>query len=328
MNGAHVIGLDGSALGVVAGLATACLWTGTALCFEAASRRMGSLSVNVLRLAVAAVLFGALSFAQTSRGLPSASSSAWAYLGLSGLVGFVVGDVMLFQAFVLIGARLSMLLYSSVPLMTALWGFSFLGERMSIRALAGMALTVVGIALAVGTKPSRGDAHARAPTSRRLAGVLFALGGSAGQAAGLLLAKHGAAGLDSFAATHIRVLAGLAGFAIIVIVTGNGALVVGRLRMALSASGASAGDPGGAARSMRVALGLLSLGAVLGPFLGVSLGLLSTQLLPAGTAATLMSIVPVLLVPVSAFVFRERVSLAEIVGAVAAVAGVAVLVAA
>jgi drug/metabolite transporter (DMT)-like permease len=238
-----------------------------------------------------------------------------------------VGDVMLFQAFVLIGARLSMLLYSSVPLMTALWGFFFLGERMSSRALIGMALTVVGIALAVGCKKS--DASTGTPilepSSRRTVGILMALGGSAGQAAGLLLAKQGAAGLDSFAATQIRVLAGLSGFVVVTVVSGNALLVGGRLRMALSAAGTAAAHAIDV-RSIRFALGLLSLGALLGPFLGVSLGLLSTQLLPAGTAATLMSIVPVLLIPVSAIAFRERVSLPEIVGAVAAVSGVAVLV--
>ena len=63
----------------------------------------------------------------------------------------------------------------------------------------------------------------------------------------------------------------------------------------------------------------------MGPFLGVSLGLLSTQLLPAGTARTLMSIVPVLLIPVSAVAFRERIAAVEVVGAVLAVAGVVVL---
>ena len=49
------------ALGVLAGLSTAVLWTATAVCFEASSRRLGSLAVNVLRLLVAAILFTALS---------------------------------------------------------------------------------------------------------------------------------------------------------------------------------------------------------------------------------------------------------------------------
>jgi len=282
----NLAGLSSSGLGISAGLSTAVLWTATAVCFEAASRRLGSLAVNILRLAVAAVLFTVLSLVRTGNLLPAAlSQDAWFYLGLSGLVGFVVGDVLLFQAFVLIGARLSMLIYASVPLMTALCGFLFLGESMT--------------------------------------GILMAFGGSAGQAAGLLLGKRGAIGLDSFAATEIRVLAGLLGFVAVLLAAGQARALCDRLRDAV-APGGTAADPR-QLRSLRRALLVMCLGALLGPFLGVSLGLLSTQLLPAGTAATLMSTVPVLLIPVSTVAFRERPSLVEVVGAALAVGGVAVL---
>jgi drug/metabolite transporter (DMT)-like permease len=281
------------------------------------------LAVNVLRLAVAAVLFTVLSLIRTGGLLPAAlSHDAWFYLGLSGLVGFVVGDVFLFQAFALIGARLSMLIYASVPLMTALSGLLFLGEHMSGRALLGMALTVVGIAIAVGGKshPSNDGTESR---SRRTTGILMAFGGSAGQAAGLLLGKRGARGIDSFAATEIRVLAGLVGFLVVLVAAGQTRALADRLRQAVT-PGRVVGDPR-QLRSLRRTLLVLCLGALLGPFLGVSLGLLSTQLLPAGTAATLMSTVPVLLIPVSALAFRERITLVEVVGAVLAVGGVAVL---
>ncbi|MGO9289886.1 MAG: DMT family transporter [Polyangia bacterium] len=318
-------GLSSSGLGVLAGLSTAVLWTATAVCFEASSRRLGSLTVNVLRLAVAAILFGVLSLVRTNHFLPAAlSREAWFYLGLSGLVGFVMGDVFLFQAFVLIGARLSMLIYASVPLMTALCGLLFLGESMSGSALVGMAITVAGIAIAVGGKPAASkDGTGAKASSRRTTGILMALGGSAGQAAGLVLGKRGAVGLDSFAATQIRVLAGLLGFLVVLVAAGWARALRDQLRDGV----ASRGNTGARAqlRSLRRALLVMCVGALLGPFLGVSLGLLSTQLLPAGTAATLMSIVPVLLIPVSALAFGERTSLMEIVGAVLAVGGVAVL---
>jgi drug/metabolite transporter (DMT)-like permease len=151
----------------------------------------------------------------------------------------------------------------------------------------------------------------------------MAFAGSAGQAAGLLLGKRGAIGLDSFAATEIRVLAGLLGFLVVLVAASQARALRNLLRNAI-VPGGTARDPL-QLRSLRRALLVLCLGALLGPFLGVSLGLLSTQLLPAGTAATLMSIVPVLLIPVSALAFRERTSLVEIVGAFLAVGGVAVL---
>ena len=321
----NLAGLSTSGLGVLAGLSTAVLWAATAVCFESSSRRLGSLTVNVLRLAVAAILFTALSLLRTHHLLPTAlSQEAWFYLGLSGLVGFVVGDVPLFQAFALIGARLSMLIYASVPLMTALCGFLFLGESMSGRAVAGMAITVAGIAIAVGGKPDASkDGTGVKAGSRRTTGILMAFAGSAGQAAGLLLAKRGAMGLDSFAATQIRVLAGLLGFFVVLVAVGKVRALRDLLRNAI-ASDRTAGDRAHL-RSLQSALLVLCVGALLGPVLGVSLGLLSTQLLPAGTAATLMSVVPVLLIPVSALAFRERIFLVEIAGAVLAVGGVALL---
>jgi drug/metabolite transporter (DMT)-like permease len=310
------------ALGVAAGLATACLWTGSALCFEASSRRLGSLVVNVLRLLLAVLLFTVLSLIRFGQLLPPAlTGDAWLYLGLSGAVGFVVGDIFLFQAFVLIGARLSMLIYASVPLLTAVWGFLFLDERMSGRALFGMGLTVLGIATAVGGKPQAPQGPTRS-RDKRTAGILMAFGGAAGQAAGLLLGKRGAIGLDSFAATQIRAFAGLLGFLIVLVVARQVGLT-GRLLKTAFSSQAKADQA--ARHRVRIGLLALSAGACLGPFLGVSLGLLSTQLLPAGMAATLMSLVPVLLIPVSALIFRERVTWMEALGALLAVSGVALL---
>ena len=316
--------LSSNAVGILAGIGTAVLWTATAVCFEVASKRLGTLTVNMLRLALALVLFAALSFVRFGRLWPDGlTASAWSYLGLSGLIGFVIGDVLLFRAFVLIGARLSMLIYASVPFMTAIAGFAFLGERMGGRAIVGMATTVAGIALAVGGKrPANQGATTDATTDTttdRTLGVLLAFGGSMGQAAGLLLGKHGARDLDSFSATQIRVCFGLAGFVLLTLVAGQMGNVWGTIKQATIPSDASR------TRLLRGGLLVLAAGAIFGPFLGVSLGLLSAQLLPTGTASTLMSTVPVLLIPVSAFLFRESVALSEVAGAILAVGGVAVL---
>jgi drug/metabolite transporter (DMT)-like permease len=318
----ELLSSSSTGLGVAAGLSTAALWTATAVCFEAASKRLGSLAVNVLRLGLALVFFAVLALLRTHRlWAADLSSQAWFYLGLSGLVGFVVGDILLFQAFTLIGARLSMLIYASVPFMTAMAGFVFLDERMGGRAVAGMALTVAGIALAVagGRSPVANDRGAR-----RGIGVLMAFGGAAGQSAGLLLGKRGAMGLDSFAATQVRAFFGFAGFLVVAVAARQVGRILGLVKDAVAPTGLVDGDRA-RLRTLRVGLGVLAIGTLLGPFLGVSLGLLSTQLLPTGMASTLMSTVPILLIPLSALLFHERISPAEIAGALLAVAGVAVL---
>ena len=301
-------------IGELAALATALCWTVTALSFEAAGRRIGSLTVNIIRLVMASLLFAL--YGAVARGLPlpvDAGPAVWGWLALSGLVGFVIGDLLLFQAFIDIGARVSMLIYSSVPPLTATLGYFVLGERLTSRGVLGMALTVAGIAIvvlrpAVPVGPAGRAAPVARPDGRRRArGVLLAFGGALGQAGGLILGRVGAGvTFDAFAATQIRALAGVLGFALVFTFAGRWRTVAPALRN-------------------RGAMGRVALGATFGPFLGVSLGLFAAQNTSAGIAATIMALVPVLIIVPSVLVFRERVTLREVIGAVVAVAGVGLL---
>ena len=69
----------------------------------------------------------------------------------------------------------------------------------------------------------------------------------------------------------------------------------------------------------------MALGAVMGPFLGVSLLLLAVQSVPAGIAQALVSPVPVLIIPFAAILYKERITRRAILGACVAVAGVVLL---
>ena len=304
-------------IGELAALATALCWTVTALSFEAAGRRIGSLTVNIIRLVMASLLFAL--YGAVARGLPlpvDAGPAVWGWLALSGLVGFVIGDLLLFQAFIDIGARVSMLIYSSVPPLTATLGYFVLGERLTSRGVLGMALTVAGIAIVV-LRPAvpagpvapagRAAPVARPDGRRRARGVLLAFGGALGQAGGLILGRVGAGvTFDAFAATQIRALAGVLGFALLFTFAGRWRTVAPALRN-------------------RGAMGRVALGATFGPFLGVSLGLFAAQNTSAGIAATIMALVPVLIIVPSVLVFRERVTLREGFGALVAVTGVGLL---
>lgn len=291
-------------LGELAALGTAVCWTVTSLAFQAAGRRVGSLVVNLLRLGVALVPLALWGLALHGRPLPTdAGAHQWLWLSLSGLVGFTFGDLCLFRALVVVGARLSMLLMALVPPLTALLGWIVLGERLTAQDLAGMALTLSGVAWVVAEhSPDASGAARRAPTS----GVLLGIGGAAGQAIGLVLSKHGMQGYDPFAATQIRVIAGFAGFALLFAAIGWWPKVPPALRD-------------------RRAMGALTIGAVFGPFLGVSLSLVAVRHALAGVAATLMSLVPVLILVPTVLVYRERVSARAAIGSAIAVAGSALL---
>lgn len=290
--------------GEVAALATACCWTVTALAFEAAGRRVGSLAVNLLRLVPAVVLLSVYSWLVRGVAFPvDASAHTWLWLAVSGLIGFTVGDLCLFRAFVLVGARVSMLLMALVPPFTTVLGLVIMGEVLSVRELAGMVLTVIGVSSVVlERRPDAAGRLQRLP----LGGILLGLGGAAGQALGLVLSKYGMGSYDAFAATQIRVIAGIIGFAIVFTVIGWWP----RVRFALADRRAMVGT---------------GIGAFFGPFLGVSLSLVAVKYAYAGVAATLMSLVPVLIIAPAVVLFGEKVTRLAVVGAAVAVIGSALL---
>ncbi len=289
-------------IGELAALGTAACWTFTALSFEAAGKRVGSLSVNVIRLVIAGCLLSIWGAATRGLWLPvDASAHNWTWLSASAVAGFLVGDFCLFRAFIVLGPRLSALVMSTVPVWTALFGFIVLDEGLTGVDAAAMALVVGGIAWAVTDRPRPGE-------SRRvnLQGLLLALGGSLGQAGGLVLSKYGMGDYDAFAATQIRVLAGIAGFFVVCTVIGWWPRLVTAVRD-------------------RAAMKYTFIGAFFGPFLGVGLSLLSVQVSPnTGVAAAIMATTPIMLIP-AVMLQGDRVGLGGIGGALLAVGGVALL---
>lgn len=293
-----------SHLGEISALLTALFWTITALSFEKAGRLIGSLAVNWIRM-----LFGMLFltiFTWATRGMlfpVDAGMHAWCWLSISGLIGFVIGDILLFQAFVLIGSRISMLIMALVPPITTLISWLLMGETLSVRDFTGMALVVGGIALVVLERP-RGERAIK--FSHPVSGILFALGGAAGQAVGLVLSKYGMGDYNAFASTQIRVFAGFAGMSVLYFIL----KAWPKVRLGFKNS---------------KGLWITINGAFWGPFLGVSFSLLAVQHALAGVASTIMAIVPVLIIPPAVILFKERINAREIAGAVIAVLGVGLL---
>lgn len=291
-------------IGELAALGTACCWTVTALAFESAGRRIGSLAVNIIRLVMALGVLSLVGWLHRGLAFPvDASTHAWVWLSVSGLVGFTVGDLCLFRAFVVLGARRSMLLMALVPLVTALMGWLILGETLASRDWFGMALTLAGVTWVI---RERTPAAAGQTQGSPLAGVLLGVGGAVGQAVGLVLSDYGMGDFDPFAATQIRVVAGTVGFAVVFSIIGWWPRVVAGLR-----------NPPAMRRT--------AVGAFFGPFLGVSLSLLAVQHTQTGVASTIMALPPVLILPIVALSGRERVTLRGALGAVVAVAGTALL---
>ncbi|HRX11236.1 MAG TPA: DMT family transporter [Draconibacterium sp.] len=294
--------------GEIAGVLTAVFWTVTSLAFESAGKKVGSLSVNLIRLIIAFFFIGFYSWAVRGFFFPTdATLYQWEWLALSGLVGFVIGDLLLFQALVVVGARISMLMMALAPPFAAFIGWLVLGEVLSPTNLLGMAITLSGIVIVI-LKRERSEVNGvisrKIKSNYSIQGVLLALGGAMGQGAGLVLSKKGMGDYDAFSASQIRVLTGIVGFIFVLTFMNRWPRFTAAIKNI-------------------PAMKRITLGAFFGPFLGVSFSLLAVQHTQAGIAATLMSITPVLIIAPAVFLFKEKINWKEILGAVITVIGIA-----
>jgi drug/metabolite transporter (DMT)-like permease len=288
-------------IGEFAALCTAIFWTITSISFESASRKIGSLPVNIIRLVMGLMFLSTFNLIRRGLIFPvDATVDNWVWLTLSGLVGFTFGDLFLFKSYTIIGARFSMLIMTLVPPITTLCSWIILGERLTLFHYLGMALTFSGIAIAIFGRKT-GEEKISLKLSPK--GVLFAFGGAIGQALGLVLSKFGMKDYDPFASTQIRIIAGITGYIILVTILMRWNTVF---------------------KAIQNKKGMLSttLGAFFGPFLGVSFSLLAIKFTETGIASTIMALVPVLIIPPAIILYKQKISVIEIIGAVISVCGV------
>jgi drug/metabolite transporter (DMT)-like permease len=285
--------------GEVSAIGVAVCWTFSALFFEKAGNRIGSLAVNIIRLAMAIVLLGVGTWITRGMFVPlDATAEQWFWLSLSGFVGFFLGDLCLFYSYTLIGSRMAQLVMTLAPPITALIGFLFLGEHLMLLQTTGIAVTVLGIVIAMLGKEKGEKLNFKVPFK----GFLFALGGAVGQALGLIISKKGIGHYDAMAATQIRAFTG--GLCFFLLVT-----FMKRWNTIRSASQDRAG------------IGSVLIGSFFGPVVGVALSLYAIQHTEAGVAATLMGLVPIFIIVPSAIMFKEKISIYQIIGAFVSVGG-------
>lgn len=290
--------------GELAALLVAIFWTVTALAFERASLRIGSLSLNLIRLLMGFIFLSLFTWIYRGMLFPTdANGYNWIWLAISGMIGFVFGDLFLFKAYAMIGSRFSMLIMTLAPPIAALAGWVTLGETLLPLQLLGMFLTLLGIFMAIFVRKA-----GKKGLSMKLSGkgVLFAFLGAAGQGTGLVLSKYGMQEYDPFAATQIRLIAAIVGFALLT-------TYLKRWKKVFIATKNKGG------------MSAAALGSFFGPFLGVSFSLLAIRYTETGIAATIMAIVPIMIIPPVVLIYKEKVKILEILGSVISIAGVALL---
>jgi drug/metabolite transporter (DMT)-like permease len=304
--------MDSAFVGEAAALFASVLWTFTSLAFAAASRKIGPISVNMWRMLFALGLLATCHIILLGRIVPEASGTQWLWLGASGIIGLAIGDLGYFGALMIIGPRRGTLLMAINPIFSSILGYYILDEVLTVWAVTGIAVTLTGVSLVILEREQNGAEPAMAP-GRKALGVFAGVVGSVGQGVGLVLSKYGMinaapAGhpLDPLSATLMRMLAAILFFFIAVVLMRK----LGEVRGALSNK-----------EGMKATLA----GTMIGPFLGVWTFMVAVTYADAGVAATLGSLMPVFIIPVVYVLYREKTSWRGVLGAVVAIAGVAIL---
>jgi uncharacterized membrane protein len=292
-------------IGELAALATSLFFAMTALIFTSTGRLVGSQVTNRMRLTFALLYLIVLNLILFREPLPfSAEPSRWLWLSISGVIGLSLGDAFLFQSFVSVGPRLGTLLLSLAPIFGSIIAWIFFHETLTPLQITGILVALAGIAWVVTSHeepPNTPHGHTRR-------GVIFGVLAGLGQAVGLVLSKQGMFGdFSVFQANAIRMLA-----AVIFVWIWTG--VAGKVTTTFTAL-----------QEKPQVLGLLALGALVGPVLGVLASLFAVQHAEIGVASTLMALPPVFLLPISYFMYKEKIGGHALLGTVLAIAGVAIL---
>ena len=291
-------------IGELAAFGTAVCWSFTAIFFSLSGRRIGSGVVNRSRLLFALTYLSISHFLLEGSFFPTqVEPFRWGWLALSSVLGLALGDTFLFQAYVLIGPRLAMLMMATVPIYSTLFGWLLFGESVSGVELAGIFLAVAGVGYVVTEKQGRTAVE----NKQYKKGLLMGLLGALGQVMNLVTARYGLVGdFSTLSATLIRIL-------VAAIILWGLAALRGEMRHTLR----QWGD--------KTALAAMASGAFTGPFLGIWLSLVAISQARLGIASTLMALPPVLLIPLEFVITKRRVSLRSMVGTAVAMLGVALL---
>lgn len=300
----------------LAAIAAAMCWTVSSLTFGLASRAAGPAAVNQFRLLAALPIMFALHAASTGVWWPDGvTGSRAAMLVASGVLGLAIGDLGYFHALALIGPRLASVVHATWPAQAALLAFAISGEQLRARQALGLAMTTVGVVLVL-LRPRDGSAWRPDITrTQRWLGILGAFVAALGQASGMALSRAAMQsddalpqGIPPLSATVVRLCAGTVGvFAIAALQRQSLAF------LSLRAGGAP----------LRNTL----IGTTFGPILGIWLSMVATRdAVDAGSAAGLMSLTPLFLLPVTRIAYGARITALSAAGTLLATAGAVVLV--
>ena len=303
-------------MGAIAAVLTSALWTINAILFTSAGKRIGAISVNAWRIFLAALLLWITHLLMTGEVFPVGTGEQWLWIGLSGIIGLGIGDFGLFASFIIIGTRRAVLIMSLSAIFASIAAFFLFNEVLSIVAFIGIAITLAGVITVLLEDETKSD-EKKLTRQEKIKGISYASIGAIGQGLGIAFLKKGMLlypnVTDFYGITELAIASTLIRMILGALFVWGAITIMGKLPDIKKALKNKKG------------MKFVIIGAFIGPFVGVTLSTLAAYTIHVGIAQTLMSLMPVMIIPVVWFLFRQRTSWQGIVGAIVAVIGVAVL---
>ena len=314
-------------LGEILALCASLVWTVSSLSAEVSSKRIGALSLNIVAMFFAFLFLNIALLCFTGLPFPQyLNAKALYWIIASGILGYVICNYFLFTAYALIGSRFGQLFMMLTIPSATLAGWIFLDEKLTLQEFIGMLVTFTGITMSIlskgGSAPTTSDQTTQSSNHKfgiKLSpkGVVYTIIASIAQGVGLVLGKigmihyhehvpEGLTKINNFiplSASYVRLAVGLLGFILIITFSRKFSVVKKNLH-----------DKKGFLTAV--------LTATAGPFLGATLALFAMRYSKAGIAATLLELTPVLIILPAYFLFKQKVRLIEIIGAIISVFGV------
>lgn len=295
-------------IGEIASIGTSIAFSFGPIFFTLAVNEVGSVVVNRMRLIVALIAILLIHSIGFGYALPiNVGVDKWFWFALSGIIGLTLGDAALFQALKLIGPRITMLIFATSPIISALFGVLFFGEFLKSIQYIGILITILSAAYVSSHQDGTdGKYDTKGPLYKR--GLIFAVIGALGQSLGLITAKVGLDdGFPSITGLLMRMFAGMLALWIWTFFKKEGLQTIKTFI------------------SNKKAIKMILIASLIGPTIGVWLSLIAVQNTEIGIASTLQSLSPIFILPLSYWIFKEKINRQSLIGTLIALVGISFL---
>jgi drug/metabolite transporter (DMT)-like permease len=295
----------------------------TTLCFSLcifpfieAVKRIGAAPLNQYRILLAWIIISIILFFWNDLNLfklfVTPKPFHYVFLGLSGIIGFSIGAYCTFTSYKLLGPKLGSLYTTFGPGAALLVGYIVLNESINLIGILGIFITTTGVIWLTLSKKDSNTAF-KIGFTRDKKGIIYGIFGALCQGASLVLSKYGMdyyeEKLPAMHAVWIRLLFAFSAAFI-------ASAFLGKLK--------SNSKP--IFTNEKNNLPFLFLGTLLGPVMGVTFSLLAIQKIEVAVAQTIFALLPLFVLPISLFVYKEKITIHSVFACLIALCGVFLLI--